>query len=135
MSLAELIRTSVRGVSANTLRAALTMLGIIIGVASVVALMAIGNGAKQDVLERIQAMGTDLLTIMRGPPAVRASANLVTSFVPEDLSLVKGEPDLRRRAQRQAAHVQGRCRSENSLSNHIRLQESPQMVASPLART
>jgi len=43
----------------------LTMLGIIIGVASVVALMAIGNGAKQDVLDRIQAMGTDLLTIVR----------------------------------------------------------------------
>jgi len=50
------------------MRTALTMLGIIIGVASVVALMAIGNGAKQDVLERIQAMGTDLLTIERGPP-------------------------------------------------------------------
>jgi macrolide transport system ATP-binding/permease protein len=47
--------------------------------------MAIGNGAKQDVLERIQAMGTDLLTIMRGPPAVRASAVTVTSFLPEDL--------------------------------------------------
>ena len=67
------------------MRTALTMLGIIIGVASVVALMAIGNGAKQDVLERIQAMGTDLLTINRGTPAVRASANVVTSFVPEDL--------------------------------------------------
>ena len=37
-------------------------------VASVIALMAIGNGAKQDVVERIQAMGTDLLTIERGPP-------------------------------------------------------------------
>jgi len=51
----------------------------------VVALMAIGNGAKQDVVERIEAMGTDLLTIMRGPPAVRASADIVTSFLPEDL--------------------------------------------------
>ena len=69
----------------NRMRTALTMLGIIIGVASVVALMAIGNGAKQDVLDRIQAMGTDLLTIMRGQPGVRASANAVTSFLPEDL--------------------------------------------------
>ena len=68
------------------------MLGIIIGVASVIALMAIGNGAKQDVLERIQAMGTDLLTIMRGPPAVRASAATVTSFLPEDLPSIANMP-------------------------------------------
>jgi macrolide transport system ATP-binding/permease protein len=37
------------------------------------------------VLERIQAMGTDLLTVMRGPAAARASAAAVTSFLPEDL--------------------------------------------------
>jgi macrolide transport system ATP-binding/permease protein len=52
--------------------------------------MAIGNGAKQDVLERIQAMGTDLLTVMRGPPNVRASATVVTSFLPEDLPSIRG---------------------------------------------
>jgi len=74
------------------MRAGLTMLGIIIGVAAVVALMAIGNGAKQDVLERIQAMGTDLLTINRGTPAVRASANIVTSFLPEDLPSISSVP-------------------------------------------
>ena len=70
----------------------LTMLGIIIGVASVVALMAIGNGAKQDVLDRIQAMGTDLLTIARGPPGARASAGIVTSFLPEDLPSIRSVP-------------------------------------------
>ena len=57
-----------------------------------IALMAIGNGAKQEVLERIQAMGTDLLTIERGPPAVRASAEIVTSFLPEDLPSLAGVP-------------------------------------------
>jgi macrolide transport system ATP-binding/permease protein len=70
----------------------LTMLGIIIGVASVVALMAIGNGAKQDVLDRIQAMGTDLLTIVRGAPGARASAGIVTSFLPEDLPSIRSVP-------------------------------------------
>jgi len=83
--LAEALKMALRSLVHNRLRTALTMLGIVIGVASVVALMAIGNGAKQDVLDRIQAMGTDLLTIMRGPPAVRASADIVTSFLPEDL--------------------------------------------------
>ena len=90
--LAESLKMAVRSLVHNRLRTLLTMLGIIIGVASVVALMAIGNGAKQDVVERIQAMGTDLLTIMRGPPAVRASANIVTSFLPEDLPSIGGVP-------------------------------------------
>jgi macrolide transport system ATP-binding/permease protein len=83
--LGEALMMALRSLLHNRMRTVLTMLGIIIGVASVVALMAIGNGAKQDVVERIEAMGTDLLTIMRGPPAVRASAEIVTSFLPEDL--------------------------------------------------
>ena len=68
----ETLKMAWRSLLHNRMRSALTMLGIIIGVASVIALMAIGNGAKQDVLDRIQAMGTDLLTIERGPPNARA---------------------------------------------------------------
>ncbi|MCX6538471.1 MAG: MacB family efflux pump subunit [Acidobacteria bacterium] len=83
--LGEALSMAFRSLLRNRMRTALTMLGIIIGVASVVALMAIGNGAKQDVLDRIQAMGTDLLSIERGPAAVRASGATVTSFLPEDL--------------------------------------------------
>jgi macrolide transport system ATP-binding/permease protein len=90
--LGEALKMALRSLLHNRLRTALTMLGIIIGVASVVALMAIGNGAKQDVLERIQAMGTDLLTIERGPPAVRAAAEIVTSFLPEDLPFIAAVP-------------------------------------------
>jgi len=90
--LGESLKMAFRSLVHNRLRTLLTMLGIIIGVASVVALMAIGNGAKQDVLERIQAMGTDLLTVMRGPPAVHASSNMVTSFLPEDLPSMSAAP-------------------------------------------
>ena len=90
--LGEALKMALRSLMHNRMRTALTMLGIIIGVASVVALMAIGNGAKQDVVERIEAMGTDLLTIMRGPPAIRASANIVTSFLPEDLPSIGSVP-------------------------------------------
>jgi macrolide transport system ATP-binding/permease protein len=90
--LGESLKMAMRSLLHNRMRTVLTMLGIIIGVASVVALMAIGNGAKQDVVERIQAMGTDLLTIMRGPPAVRASAEIVTTFLPEDLPFIAGVP-------------------------------------------
>ena len=90
--LGEALKMALRSLLRNRLRTALTMLGIIIGVASVVALMAIGNGAKQDVLDRIQAMGTDLLTIERGAAAVRASGATVTSFLPEDLPAIVSVP-------------------------------------------
>ena len=90
--LGESLKMAMRSLLHNRMRTMLTMLGIIIGVASVVALMAIGNGAKQDVLDRIQAMGTDLLTIVRGPPGVRASAGIVTSFLPEDLPSIRSVP-------------------------------------------
>jgi macrolide transport system ATP-binding/permease protein len=90
--LGEALKMALRSLLHNRLRTALTMLGIIIGVASVVALMAIGNGAKQDVLERIQAMGTDLLTVRRGTAAARASSAAVTSFLPEDLPSIRSVP-------------------------------------------
>jgi len=90
--LGEALIMALRSLVNNRMRTALTMLGIIIGVASVVALMAIGNGAKQDVLERIQAMGTDLMTIGRGARNVHATGVVVTSFVPEDLPLISRLP-------------------------------------------
>src|SRR5512138_2109747 len=63
MSLAELMRTSLRGVSANKLRAALTMLGVIIGVASVIAMLALGNGARAAVEARFRFLGADQVQI------------------------------------------------------------------------
>ena len=83
--LGESLKMALRSLVNNRMRTALTMLGIIIGVAAVVALMAIGNGAKQEVVERIQAMGADLMTIARGARNVHATGTIVTSFVPEDL--------------------------------------------------
>jgi macrolide transport system ATP-binding/permease protein len=90
--LGEALKMALRSLFHNRLRTALTMLGIVIGVASVVALMAIGNGAKQEVVERIQAMGTDLLSVERGRPAVRASGETVISLVPEDLPAIANVP-------------------------------------------
>ena len=63
MSLADLLRTSLRGVSANKLRAALTMLGIIIGVASVIAMLALGNGARAAVESRFRFLGANQVQI------------------------------------------------------------------------
>ena len=53
---------------ANKLRSLLTMLGIIIGVAAVIALVSIGNGVKQDIEDSISSLGSNLLVVMPGAP-------------------------------------------------------------------
>ncbi len=54
------------GVATHKLRSSLTILGIVIGVAAVIALMSIGRGATADILANIEGMGSDLITISPG---------------------------------------------------------------------
>jgi putative ABC transport system permease protein len=68
VSLIEVGRLALESLLANKVRALLTMLGVIIGVASVVALLAIGNGATASITSSISSQGTNLLTIMPGSP-------------------------------------------------------------------
>jgi putative ABC transport system permease protein len=63
MLISQNLRTAFRGLTANKLRSALTILGIVIGVAAVVALMAIGNGATSSITNRIQSNGTNLISV------------------------------------------------------------------------
>jgi len=60
-----LIREALQSLNANKLRAALTMLGIIIGVASVVSMMGIGKGAAASITSSIESVGTNLLFITK----------------------------------------------------------------------
>ncbi|MEV6305299.1 ABC transporter permease [Actinoplanes sp. NPDC051861] len=64
MSFFEVVRFSLRGLSANKLRSSLTMLGILIGVAAVILLVAVGNGSAKAVSDRIEALGTNTITVM-----------------------------------------------------------------------
>ena len=66
MLISQNILTALRGLMANKLRSALTILGIVIGVAAVVALMAIGNGATSSITNRITSNGSNLLNIQAG---------------------------------------------------------------------
>jgi putative ABC transport system permease protein len=66
MNFLEIIRFAVRGLSANRLRSGLTTLGILIGVASVIILTAVGNGSSQQIQKNIQRLGTNSLTIQTG---------------------------------------------------------------------
>jgi putative ABC transport system permease protein len=63
MSILELLRLSLSRLRTSRLRAALTMLGVIIGVASVVALVGVGQGTTSNITNRLAGLGTNLLTI------------------------------------------------------------------------
>ena len=66
MRLDEPIGLAFQSIRANRLRAGLTMLGIIIGVAAVITMVAIGNGAQRAIEEKIEALGANLLTVYAG---------------------------------------------------------------------
>ena len=73
-SLAPALGTALRSLKDNRLRTMLTLLGIIVGVASVVAMLALGNGAKAKVLATIESMGSDLIMIRPNPGSSRTTA-------------------------------------------------------------
>ncbi|MFV3077058.1 MacB family efflux pump subunit [Niveispirillum fermenti] len=91
--LAEAFRMARRALSANLYRTVLTLLGIVIGVASVVTMLAVGNGSERAMVERISAMGTNLLVIRPGAPGQR-NANGVATLVPEDADAIHGIPNV-----------------------------------------
>jgi macrolide transport system ATP-binding/permease protein len=89
----EAVRMALRALRANLFRTVLTLLGIVIGVGSVVAMLAVGDGAKQSVLDRITKMGTNLLLIRPGAPNVRGSGAIAT-LVPEDAEAIMTLPNV-----------------------------------------
>lgn len=63
MKIFNLIRIALKALQRNKLRAFLTMLGIIIGVAAVIAMVAIGQGSKQSIQDQLSSMGSNMITI------------------------------------------------------------------------
>jgi len=64
MNFLDSIQTALRAISANKLRSFLTMLGVVIGVGSVIAMIGIGEGTKRKSMEQIEVMGTNMLMVM-----------------------------------------------------------------------
>lgn len=88
MLITEMILVALQSVRANLFRAFLTMLGIIIGVASVITMIAIGSGAKAAVDEQIDALGASVLSIRAGSfmrMGVAQSGAVLTSTTPRQL--------------------------------------------------
>ena len=75
MLLGETIAVAFQSIRANKLRAALTMLGIVIGVGAVITMVALGSGAQKAVKDRINSLGANLLNIYAGQMNVRGVAS------------------------------------------------------------
>jgi len=87
----EAVKTALRALRVNLFRTALTLLGIVIGVAAVITMLAVGNGSKQNVLDQISSMGTNILSIRPGAPGIR-SANIAT-MIPADAKAIAEQVD------------------------------------------
>jgi len=105
-----IFRIALRALARNKLRAFLTMLGIIIGVGAVIAMVAIGEGAKSTIRSQISALGTNVLIVLPGSNVqggVRAGSGNVNTLVDADAramtrelrSVAYASPVLRRQEQ------------------------------------
>jgi len=75
MLIGEIILVALGAIRANKLRSLLTMLGIVIGVAAVITMVALGSGAQKAVQDQIERLGTNLLTVYPGQSFMRGVAS------------------------------------------------------------
>jgi len=85
VSLGDLLRFSARGLSGHGLRTALSLLGVTIGVAAVVILTALGEGARRYVIDQFASLGTNILIVV--PGKTETSGTVGAGGVPNDLTL------------------------------------------------
>jgi putative ABC transport system permease protein len=94
MRLTEAIRSALSAISANALRSLLTMLGIVIGVAAVIAMVAIGSGARNLVDRQIRSLGANLAIVTPGnvtQGGARLGAGAASTLTDEDAAAIKRE--------------------------------------------
>ncbi len=77
MKITDITNETYSSLSANKVRSGLTMLGIVIGIASVIAMVSIGNGAKVSIQSSIEGLGSNLLTVL--PGVIQPGRGIVSS--------------------------------------------------------
>ena len=92
--ISEAIKMAFRALRANLFRTVLTLLGIVIGVGSVVAMLAIGTGAQNSVLDRISAMGSDLLLVRPSMANFRGGGSAPVTLIPSDADAILEVPNV-----------------------------------------
>lgn len=95
------LKTSTRSLTHGKMRSILTMLGIVIGIASVIILMSIGQSAQNLILGQVQSIGSDLIIVMPGAPSngkfsspASAQGIVITSLKQKDLDSLEREPSI-----------------------------------------
>src|SRR5215510_14181707 len=68
MTFGQALLEAIESLSGNKMRSGLTVLGIVIGVAAVIAMLAVGNGAQASITGSISSIGTNLLFVFKGSP-------------------------------------------------------------------
>ena len=94
MSFHEAIRSALRALRSNLLRSLLTMLGIVIGVSAVIAMVAVGGGAREQVVAQIRSLGANLLQVWPGNISVggvRLGAGVQNTLTDEDAAAILRE--------------------------------------------
>ena len=94
MLFTELLKMAWRSLGANKLRTFLTMLGVIIGVTSVIALVSVGMGVKKNILDNISRLGSNMLIIMPGSAnrgGMRGAAGSVITLTYDDAEAIKNK--------------------------------------------
>ena len=97
MSLLMTLRIAFKALSRNKLRTVLTMLGMIIGVAAVIAMVALGSGAQATIEDQVKAQGTNLITIRSGSittGAARGGAGTSTRLSEADAQAIRDLPNV-----------------------------------------
>ncbi|MFL0252597.1 ABC transporter permease [Clostridium neuense] len=88
MQFTRLVKMAVQSVWSNKIRSFLTMLGIIIGISSVIVLVGMGQGTKESVSQQIESLGTNLIT-------VSITGNRSKSFSSKELNQIKAKPGIK----------------------------------------
>jgi putative ABC transport system permease protein len=110
MSMFMTLRIAFKALARNKLRTSLTMLGMIIGVAAVIAMVALGTGAQAMIEEQVKTAGTNLITIYPGSSSavggVRGGSGTSVRLMPEDAQVLRELPDVQYVAERVQTRTQ-----------------------------
>src|SRR6476620_1937679 len=91
MSFLMILRIAVKALNRNKMRTALTMLGMIIGVAAVITMVALGTGAQSSIEAQIQSVGTNIIIVMAGnftAGGVRQGQGAASTLTPDDAAAI-----------------------------------------------
>src|SRR6478736_532959 len=95
MSIIMIFRIALKALGRNKMRTALTMLGMIIGVAAVITMVALGTGAQSSIESQIQAAGTNMIMVSAGnfsSGGVRMGQGNASTLTPDDAVAIRDVP-------------------------------------------